>query len=194
MAVSHWINSWMAETPNQPWGNGHSHMVIEWSGSTPKNGIVRKYMAPNLSEIKDMSNASLNRVDYLEITTDNTNNCTCSTCFAKTRKTNSIYELIYPDLAANHNTHMNRAHRFERQHLFLHKEIRQVSLVPWIAEKHLSFDIAPEKSASSRGSKSWREDGWNISFLSIILSDGPWRVHGTGIFTYICHQKSTKGR
>ena len=89
-----------------PWGNGHSHMVIEWSGSTPKNGIVREYMAPNLSEIRDMSNASLNRVDYLEITTDNTNNCTCSTWFTKMHKTNSIYELTYPDLAASHNTHM----------------------------------------------------------------------------------------
>ena len=185
MAVSHWINSWMAETPNQPWGNGHSHMVIEWSGSTPKNGIVRKYMAPNLSEIKDMSNASLNRVDYLEITTDNTNNYTCSTCFAKTRKTNSIYELIYPDLAANHNTHMNRAHRFERQHLFLHKEIRQVSLVPWIAEKHLSFDIAPEELAGR-----WVEHILPFHYTIRWPMTGPWDWH---IYLHL-PSKSTKGR
>ena len=95
-------------------------MDIEWSGSTPKNGSVREYMAPNLSEIRDMSNASLNRVDYLEITTDNTNNCTCSTCFAKTRKTNSMYELTYPDLAASHNTHMIIGHTDLNDNIFFY--------------------------------------------------------------------------
>lgn len=105
-------------------------MVWLWSGSTPKNGIVRKYIAPNLSEIRDMSNASLNRVDYLEITTDNTNNGTCSTSFAKTHKTNSIYELIYPDLAASHNTHMIVGDTaLNENNLFLHKLIRQVSFL-----------------------------------------------------------------